>query len=90
MRRRRITVAWEEVESPQARTFRHAWARLTVEQILAEPRRVPLGRFWCGADRPHESVPVRRVYDGTRVPEDAECEECGIRIGDLAGLVRGG
>lgn len=64
IRRRRMVVAYMQIEAPQDRAFRHAALGTSVDEILAEPRRVPLldhdegrdeeghGVYWCLADKP--------------------------------------
>lgn len=69
--------------------FRHAWNRMTVDEIVAEPRVVRLDEYWCGADKP-EHVRVAPVYAGTKVPEDAECSTCGISIREVQAMVQRG
>lgn len=96
--RRRMVVAFVEVESPQDRTWRHAALGSSVEEILAEGRRplpkafhdegrTPEGRprYWCAADKPIEDDRFRLapVHRTSTVPEDAACEECHIGIRDL-------
>ncbi len=47
-------------------------------------------RYWCAADRPAtgDDFAVAPVYDGTKVPDDARCEECGIGIAELQEALR--
>lgn len=80
--RRRITVAFQLTEDPAMKVFRHAWNRMSVDDIMAEPRRVRLDVFWCAADKPDRER-LAPVYVGTKVPEDARCETCGIGICEL-------
>lgn len=85
MRYRSVAVAFQEIESPSMRAFRHAWNQMTVDEILAEPKVIRRDSFWCGADRPREDRELKLVplYPGSDVPEDAECEVCHIKIRDL-------
>lgn len=52
-----------------------------------------VGYYWCGADRPQTSdtaigMWVKAIYCGTKVPEDAYCEKCGIGIRELQEALR--
>jgi hypothetical protein len=81
---KRMVVAFEEVESPQARMWRHcAGGAVTEDDLCGKP--VRLGRFWCAADKPIEDDDFRlvRVYRTHVVPEDARCEDCAIPIREL-------
>lgn len=92
-RRRRLTVAFEALEDPRMRQWRHAAGGLTVDEIIAEPRRgYGIGKYWCAAcwtDDDHGLV-GKPVFDGTEVPEDAKCEDCFIKIRDLQQMLRPG
>lgn len=84
--RRRIVVAFEEVESPQARMLRHAIDGDVTEDDLSGPRRPRgRGRYWCAADKPgtDNAFQVAPVYRTNKVPESAQCEHCGISIREL-------
>lgn len=66
-------MAYIQVETPAQKAFRHAAVGSTVEQVLAEPRCIPVldydeGRdqeghpvYWCAADKPPAARP--RVAD---------------------------
>jgi hypothetical protein len=73
-----MVVAFELAESPEMRIFNAAatndWNR---------PRNLGLGTYWCAADKPDDSVCVRRVYRTHEVPKDAACATCGISIVEL-------
>ena len=82
----------------QDRVWRHTATGMSVDDMLAEgprPRPKPFHdgghtpegryRYWCAADKPETDrqfvlAPVYR----TKVPDDAECEECGISLRELA------
>lgn len=76
--RRRMVVAFEQVESAEMRIFNSA-----ATGDFDRPRNIGLGVYWCAADKPDDSVSVRRVYRTHEVPKDAECATCGIAIGEL-------
>lgn len=81
---RRIVVAYQEIESPQARLWRHMAGGVVTKDDL-RGRRKGLGRYWCAADKPGEDdgfhlAPVYRTHD---VPEGAECQHCRIGIREL-------
>lgn len=88
--RRRIIVAFQQVEGPQSRLVRDMLGGPGT--VTDEQRRKPpgLGRYWCAADRPQEDdadfkvAPVYRAHD---VAEGARCEECGISIRELQALL---
>lgn len=82
-RRRRYVVAFVSVESPEMRIFNAA-----ASGEMNRPRRIRTGIYWCGADKPEHHNDVAPVYDGTKVPEDAECCECHIPIRDVQAMVR--
>lgn len=70
------------------RQFRQAWSG----DWESGARRARHDRYWCAADRPETSddalgLMVTPVYVGTKVPEDARCEECGIGIRELQELL---
>lgn len=96
-----MVVAYMQVETPAQRAFRHAALGSSVDDLLAEPRTIPVldhdeGRdhdghatYWCAADKPKESpmdkdfFRIAPVHRTTKVPEDAECAVCYIRIRKL-------
>jgi hypothetical protein len=96
-----MVIAYMQVESPVQRSFRHAALGSSVDEILAEPSRIPVldhdeGRdwdghavYWCAADKPKmlpedkDFFRIAPVHRTTKVPEDAECEVCGIGIRSL-------
>lgn len=87
MARRRIVVAFQEVESPQGRLLRHMLDGDLLEEDLSGPRRpAGRGRYWCAADRPvgtDEGFQIAAVYRTHDVPEGARCEACSIEIREL-------
>lgn len=97
-RRRRITVAFQQVETTPMRQFRCAstgvWdlRRMPIMRTRADELNEDgegEGYYWCAADRPTPSdtatgLMLRPVYAGTKgVPESARCEACGIGIREL-------
>lgn len=86
MRATRTIVAFQEVESPQAKMMRHLIdGDFDDDDLVGPDRPRPKGRYWCAADRPRTGddfrvVPVYRTHE---VSEDAECQECGIGIREL-------
>lgn len=90
MARRRIVVAYQEVESPQAKMLRHMIDGDIQGDDLAGPDRPrPRGRYWCAADRPTtgDDFRVEPVYRTHEVPPGAECRECGIGIRELQAMM---
>lgn len=94
-----MVVAFVQVESAQDRVFRHTWTEMSLDDILAEggrPKRKPFHddgytpegryRFWCAADRPttYNNFKTAPVYRTEALELDADCEECGISIRELA------
>lgn len=86
-RRRRIVVAFQECETPTHRLMRGALDG-DLDVLPSQARR--FDRYWCAADKPQagDDLAVKPVYDGTRVPEGAECHACGISISKLQALMR--
>lgn len=84
-------VAYQEIESPQARVWRHCvTGEVDEEDVPLRPR--GLGRYWCAADKPQyqdEGFRIAPVYQTNKIdPVDAECQECGISIKDLQDELR--
>lgn len=88
-----MVVAYMQVESPAQRAFRHAALGSSVDEILAEPRRVPVldhdeGRdhdghvvYWCAADKPEmlpEDKDFFRIAPVHRTTKVAEDAECEV------------
>lgn len=84
MRRRRMIVAFQAIETPQGRMFREL---VGGDEIPMGERRKPrgLGVYWCAADKPIEDSSLRLapVYRTQKIPEEARCEECRIEITKL-------
>lgn len=79
-----MVVAFQEVESPQARMLRHfATGAPTEDDLRGKPIR--RDHYWCAADEPpqDDSFRVMPVYRTNEVPEGACCEDCGVSIRDL-------
>lgn len=91
MSRARMVVAYLQVETPAQKAFRHAAIGSTVDEILAEPRRVPVldydeGRdqeghptYWCAADKPPPCTDgdvFFRIAPVWRTTKVAEDAEC--------------
>jgi hypothetical protein len=100
MGRTRRVVAWVEVESRDLRMLRTVASGMTADEVIAEHGRgkVWVRRdwderyvFWCPADRPatDDGFCVSPVYSKDRIPEDAECEECGIGLHELHAALEG-
>lgn len=85
MTRRRIIVAFEEIETPQDRMWRTVASGIT--EVSSKP--VRLKKFWCAADKPNTdpTFMVAPVYRTSTVPEDAACETCGLEIVELQKLM---
>ena len=79
--RPRRVVAFVSIESPEMRVFNAA-----ATGNPDRPRRIRTGMYWCGADKPDHDH-IAPVYDGTEVPADACCEECGIPIREVQAMV---
>lgn len=88
----RYAVAYEVLEEPHMKHFRHAWDQVPLEQILKEPRRgLGVGIYFCGACY-EEEKPTRPkaklIYDSTSIPEDAECVVCHFSIRELQQFIQ--
>lgn len=84
-RRRRIVVAFEEVESAASRVVGQLTSPTFADGDLRGPP-AGQGRYWCAADKPadaDEHFRVAPVYRTQEIPEHARCETCGIRIREL-------
>lgn len=81
--RRPIIVAFESVATPQDRlTAAVLDGEWSIESARKPARK---GVFWCAADKPIEddSLRLAPVHRTSKLPEGAECEECGIAIAQL-------
>lgn len=91
MRRRRMVVAFQSVQTPLDRVTKMALDNASADELLADARRPPgKGRYWCAADKPMEDayLVIAPVYRTSEVPDDewgnpVQCEECGIEISKL-------
>ena len=96
-RPRRTVVGYVEVESVQARMWRQMAGGDT--EVTRTPRveartadggwGEPRLHYWCAADKPptDDSFNVAPVYRTQSVPEEAQCELCGISIRELQALM---
>jgi hypothetical protein len=88
-RRRRIIVAFQQVEDNHRRWLREAASGepATLDELRHPPG---LGRYWCAADKPDaggDDFRLAPVYRTHKVPADATCEECAISIRELQELM---
>lgn len=75
-------VAYRQVESTQMRQ----WRSVSTGEIVLPRDAQPLDGYWCGADKPdadETTFAIRPIYNSSKVPEGAQCEECGIDIREL-------
>lgn len=95
--RRRMIIAFVEIESSQHRMLRQM---VTGDTEVKRNRDALLrhdyddeysARYWCAADRPDAadgvSFAIKPVYRTHEVPENADCEVCGIAIRELQELM---
>jgi hypothetical protein len=88
-RRRRVTVAFEEVESAAGRVVGQLSSPTFADGDLRGPPR-GLGRYWCAADKPRAGdghFRLAPVYRTQTVPDRARCETCAIRIRALQAVL---
>lgn len=89
MTARRVTVAFEEVESAASRVVGQLSSPTFADGDLSGPPG-RCGRYWCAADKPDavdEHFRLAPVYRTQTVPDRARCETCAIRIRDLQAVL---
>ncbi len=76
-----MVIAFQQVTTPQDRMI----FEVLTGTMLEDRRPRGKGRYWCAADKPetYDDFHVAAVYRTQKVPEDAQCEECGIYIREL-------